>query len=435
MLVTTLTKRMAEDLTDYLLETGFKVRYLHSEIDTLERIQIVRDLRLGEFDVLVGINLLREGLDLPEVTLVAILDADKEGFLRGQTASSRRSGAPRATSTARSSCTPTSMTAAMRVAIGETDRRRAPQIAYNEEHGIEPRSIVKGVTDIAQMLSDAAAVPTKGRRAAKAVAKKMAMPRAELEKLIDQPRGGDVRGRRPAQVRVRRQAARRDQGAQQGARAERRGSWLTPCTCSGSSPRREGLGAARAAPLPAARRRRRRARQSQVPRAAVLGLRRTTSCARRHVMPGRTRRAAVLAQATATRWSCSSTSRSRRTASTSSSQARTLRGVQVGRRGQIDGAASEHARTRFAHLMTDARARRLQARLPVRGGVLRRRVRALRRVRRPGRSAEQCRHPFEARPSMEAVGIDVVATAEAAGLSVELPAEDHPAWTGLLLID
>ena len=98
---------MAEDLTDYLLENGFQVRYLHSEVDTLERIQIVRDLRLGEFDVLVGINLLREGLDLPEVTLVAILDADKEGFLRGQTASSRPSAARRATSTARSSCTPT----------------------------------------------------------------------------------------------------------------------------------------------------------------------------------------------------------------------------------------------------------------------------------------------------------------------------------------
>ena len=107
VLVTTLTKKMAEDLTDYLLENGFKVRYLHSEVDTLERIQILRDLRLGEFDVLVGINLLREGLDLPEVTLVAILDADKEGFLRGQTASSRPSAAPRATSTAGSSCTPT----------------------------------------------------------------------------------------------------------------------------------------------------------------------------------------------------------------------------------------------------------------------------------------------------------------------------------------
>ena len=101
MLVTTLTKRMAEDLTDYLVENGFRVRYLHTEIDTLERIQILRDLRLGEFDVLVGINLLREGLDLPEVTLVAILDADKEGFLRGETTSSRPSAARRATSTAR----------------------------------------------------------------------------------------------------------------------------------------------------------------------------------------------------------------------------------------------------------------------------------------------------------------------------------------------
>ena len=108
VLVTTLTKRMAEDLTEYLTENGVRVRYLHSEIDTLERIEILRDLRLGEFDVLVGINLLREGLDLPEVSLVAILDADKEGFLRCQTESrSRPSAARRATSTAWSSCTPT----------------------------------------------------------------------------------------------------------------------------------------------------------------------------------------------------------------------------------------------------------------------------------------------------------------------------------------
>ena len=105
--MTTLTKKMAEDLTDYLLELGFRVRYLHSEVDTLERIEMLRELRLGEYDVLVGINLLREGLDLPEVSLVAILDADKEGFLRGQPRSSRPSAAPPETSTARSSCTPT----------------------------------------------------------------------------------------------------------------------------------------------------------------------------------------------------------------------------------------------------------------------------------------------------------------------------------------
>ena len=184
VLVTTLTKRMAEDLTDYLLENGFKVRYLHSEVDTLERIQIVRDLRLGEFDVLVGINLLREGLDLPEVTLVAILDADKEGFLRGQTSLIQTIGRAARNIDGTVIMYADKMTAAMEVAIGETDRRRARQTAYNEEHGITPMSVVKGVSDISTMLSDAAAVPTKGRRAAKAVAKKMAMPRADLEKLL-----------------------------------------------------------------------------------------------------------------------------------------------------------------------------------------------------------------------------------------------------------
>jgi excinuclease ABC subunit B len=184
VLVTTLTKRMSEDLTDYLLENGFKVRYLHSEVDTLERIQIIRDLRLGEFDVLVGINLLREGLDLPEVTLVAILDADKEGFLRGQTALIQTIGRAARHVDGKVIMYADRMTAAMEFAIGETDRRRAKQVAFNEAHGITPRSIVKSVSDIAQMVSDAAAVPTKGRRAAKSVAKKMAMPSADLEKLL-----------------------------------------------------------------------------------------------------------------------------------------------------------------------------------------------------------------------------------------------------------
>jgi excinuclease ABC subunit B len=184
VLVTTLTKRMAEDLTDYLLENGFKVRYLHSEVDTLERIQIVRELRLGEFDVLVGINLLREGLDLPEVTLVAILDADKEGFLRGQTSLIQTIGRAARHVDGTVIMYADRTTEAMRVAIEETDRRRARQIAFNEAHDITPRSVVKAVSDIAQMVSDAAAVPTKGRRAAKAVAKKLAMPTADLEHLI-----------------------------------------------------------------------------------------------------------------------------------------------------------------------------------------------------------------------------------------------------------
>ena len=184
VLVTTLTKRMSEDLTDFLLENGFKVRYLHSEVDTLERIEIVRALRLGEFDVLVGINLLREGLDLPEVTLVAILDADKEGFLRGQTALIQTIGRAARHVEGMVIMYADRRTAAMDSAIEETERRRQRQNAYNAANGIEPKSIVKAVSDIAQMVSDAAAVPTKGRRAAKAIAKKVAMPKADLEKLL-----------------------------------------------------------------------------------------------------------------------------------------------------------------------------------------------------------------------------------------------------------
>ncbi len=164
-LVTTLTKKMAEDLTDYLLEYGFKVRYLHSEIDTLERIQIIRELRLGEFDILIGVNLLREGLDLPEVSLVAILDADKEGFLRGETSLIQTIG--RAARNVRGTVIMYAdrETAAMRSAIGETDRRRAIQVAYNEEHGITPATIQKGISDITDFLMMESKVPAgRGRR-------------------------------------------------------------------------------------------------------------------------------------------------------------------------------------------------------------------------------------------------------------------------------
>jgi excinuclease ABC subunit B len=148
VLVTTLTKRMAEDLTQYYQELGVRVRYLHSDIETLERVEILRDLRRGEFDVLVGINLLREGLDLPEVSLVAILDADKEGFLRSAGALIQTSGRAARNVAGRVIMYADTVTQSMRTATSETDRRRALQEAYNVEHNITPQSIVKQIDDV-----------------------------------------------------------------------------------------------------------------------------------------------------------------------------------------------------------------------------------------------------------------------------------------------
>jgi excinuclease ABC subunit B len=152
VLVTTLTKKMSEDLTDYLVELGVRVRYLHSEVDTLERVEILRSLRLGEFDVLVGINLLREGLDLPEVSLVAILDADKEGFLRSSTSLIQTIGRAARNVDGNVIMYADSVTDSMRHALSETNRRRKAQLVYNEEHGIDPQTIRKGVSDILAMV-------------------------------------------------------------------------------------------------------------------------------------------------------------------------------------------------------------------------------------------------------------------------------------------
>jgi excinuclease ABC subunit B len=185
VLVTTLTKKMAEDLTDYLLEMGIRVRYLHSEIDTIARIEILRDLRLGEFDVLVGINLLREGLDLPEVSLVAILDADKEGFLRSGTSLIQTIGRAARNVEGTVIMYADGVTDSMRQAISETQRRRKIQLEYNRRHGIDPQSIRKKVSDILlTMAVDTGRVPTPEKRRRRRELPEM--PTEELERLIRQ---------------------------------------------------------------------------------------------------------------------------------------------------------------------------------------------------------------------------------------------------------
>ncbi len=194
VLVTTLTKKMAEDLTDYLLESGMRVRYLHSEINTVQRIEILRELRMGEFDALVGINLLREGLDLPEVSLVAILDADKEGFLRSETSLIQTIGRAARNLNGQVIMYADQLTDSMRRALDETNRRRALQLAYNVEHGIDPQTIRKKVGDIIQMARAAeaglpyrAAVPNlRGKRRRQGELDVTDLPQSELATLIQQ---------------------------------------------------------------------------------------------------------------------------------------------------------------------------------------------------------------------------------------------------------
>ena len=168
VLVTTLTKKMAEDLTEYLKNAGIRVRYMHSDVQTIERMEIIRDLRLGEFDVLVGINLLREGLDLPEVSLVAILDADKEGFLRSETSLIQTIGRAARNADGLVIMYADEITPSMRAAIDETERRRKIQDAYNKAHGIVPKTIIKGVREILEISKTAEEDTLRGPQEAQA---------------------------------------------------------------------------------------------------------------------------------------------------------------------------------------------------------------------------------------------------------------------------
>ena len=217
VLVTTLTKKMAEDLTEYLLEQGLRVRYLHSNIDTIQRIEILRALRLGEFDVLVGINLLREGLDLPEVSLVAILDADKEGFLRSETSLIQTIGRAARNVDGQVVMYADRITDSMERAIGITQLRRARQLAYNEEHGINPQTIRKAVGDILSLLrpDDMSAGADEGppppARAGQGAARAEDDAAAGDAAADPDARGRDARGRRRAPLRVRGAPPRRDQ--------------------------------------------------------------------------------------------------------------------------------------------------------------------------------------------------------------------------------